>query len=113
MAVGAKKSSVDALTLRRNFTLLYERLDPSLLIPVLNKNQSYEDRRKYVESYQKHRHAQNAAIVESILHMRVRVGVPDLIIALGEREDQKTIGQQLLKGDYVLHCWEPKGGTRY
>ena len=96
---GARKIAADALTLRRNFSLLYERLDPSLLVPVLNKNHSYEEKRKYVESYQKHRHAHIAAIVGAIFAMQpLPVGVPEICVALGEREDQKIISQQLLKG---------------
>ena len=100
LEVGTRKATVDALTLRRNFSLLYERLDPSLLIPVLHKNHSYEEKQKYVESYQKHRHAHIAAMIEAILTMRVVVGVPDVCVALGRKENQKMVAQQLLKGDF-------------
>ena len=92
---------IHSLTLRRNFNLLYEQLDPSLLIPVLNRNYAYEDQRGLVESYHGHRHAQNTAIIEAILNMRVQVSIPDICVALGANNDQRKIAQQLLKGVYI------------
>ena len=91
---------INSLTLRRNFNLLYEQLDSSLLIPVLNSNYSYEDQRGLVESYHGHRHAQNAAVIEAILAMHVQVNIPDICVALGANNSQKRIAQQLLRGMY-------------
>ena len=89
---------MNSLTLRRNFNLLYEQLDSSLLIPVLNRNYSYEEQRGLVESCHGHRHAQNAAVIEAILAMHIQVNIPDICVALGANSDQKSIAQQLLKG---------------
>lgn len=100
---GAKKIAVDSLTLRRNFSLLYDHLEPSLLVPLLSKTPSYEDKKKYVESYQKQRHAHSAAMIEAVLSMRLQMRVPDICIALRGREDQQKIGQQLLRGKCLVH----------
>ena len=97
----AKRAVVNNLTLRRNFDLLYEQLDPSLLMPLLSSNFSYAEKRGRVESYQKHRHAQNAAMVEAILGMSLQRNVPDICLALGGNNDQKRIAQVLLKGNFI------------
>lgn len=97
---GVKKAVVNSLTLRRNFNLLYEQLEPSLLVPVLNKNYAYEEKRWTVESYQKQRHAHNAAMVEAVLGMRLQVDIPDICLALGGKSDQQKIAQLLLRGMY-------------
>ena len=98
MSEGTRTAAINSLTLRRNFSLLYEQLDPSLLIPILNGNYSYEDKRKIVESYCRHRHAHSAAMVEAILSMRVQLNIPEICVALGANDDQKMIAQQLLRG---------------
>ena len=92
---------VNGLTLRRNFDLLYEQLEPSLLISLLNRNFSYAEKRGRVESYQKHGHAQNAAMIEAILSMSLQVNISDICLALGGNNDQQRIAQTLLKGTSV------------
>lgn len=103
MSESIRGAVINSLTLRRNFNLLYEQLDSSLLIPVLSRNYSYEEQRGLVESCHGHRHAQNAAIVEAILAMHVPVSIPDICVALGANSDQKRIAQHLLKGMYKKH----------
>lgn len=99
----AKRFVVNCLTLRRNFDVLYEQLEPSLLLPLLNSNLSYAEKREGVESYQNHRHAQNAAIVQAILGMSVQVNIsPDICLALRGDNDQQRIAQTLLKGTYII-----------
>ena len=100
MSESIRGAVLNSLTLRRNFNLLYEQLDSSLLIPVLNRNYSYEEHRGLVESYHGYKHAQNAAVIEAILAMHVQVNVPDICVALGANSDQKRIAQQLLRGMY-------------
>ena len=98
----AKKAVINSLTLRRNFDLLYEQLEPSLLIPMLNRNLSYAEKRGRVESYHKHRHAQNAVMVESMLSMSIRTNISEICLALGGNNDQQRIAQTLLKGTCML-----------
>lgn len=100
----AKKAVVNTLTLRRNFDLLYEQLEPSLLTPLLNRNFSYAEKRGRVESLQKHRRAQNAAMVEAILSMSLQVNVSDICLAMGGNNDQQRIAQSLLKGTAICAC---------
>lgn len=104
----AKRAVINSLTLRRNFDLLYEQLEPSLLMPMLNRNSSYAEKRGRVESYQKHRHAQNAAMVESILSMRLQTNISEICLALGGNNDQQRIAQTLLKGTcmFILYACE-------
>ena len=101
----SKKAVINSLTLRRNFDLLYEQLDPSLLMPLLSRNLSYAEKRGRVESYQKHRHAQNAAMVEAILSLSLQTNVSDICLALRGNNDQQKIAQTLLKGTlmFILH----------
>lgn len=103
----AKRAVVNNLTLRRNFDLLYEQLEPSLLNPLLNRNFSYAEKRGRVESYQKHRHAQNAAMVEAILSMSLQINVSDICLALGGNNDQQRIAQVLLKGTCIQFMLYP------
>jgi hypothetical protein len=96
----AKRAVINSLTLRRNFDILYEQLDPSLLTPLLNRNFLYAEKRGRVESYQKHRHAQNAAMVE-FLSMSLQTNVSDICLALRGNNDQQRIAQMLLKGTCI------------
>ena len=104
----AKRAMINSLTLRHNFDLLYEQLEPSLLMPMLNRNLSYAEKRGRVESYHKHRHAQNAATVESMLSMSIQTNISEICLALGGNNDQQRIAQTLLKGTciFILHAYE-------
>ena len=104
----AKKAVINSLTLRRNFDLLYEQLEPSLLMPMLDSNLSYAEKRGRVESYQKHRHAQNAVMVESMLGMSIRTNISEICLALGGNNDQQRIAQTLLKGTCIFTLYTYK-----
>lgn len=96
-----KTAIVNSLTLRRCFSLLYEQLEPSLLMPILNRNFFVgNDVRKRIDSLQKqgHKRAQTVTVIATLLSLRVLVNIPEICVALGARKDQQMIAQQLLKG---------------
>lgn len=112
LSESARQSLVNNLTLRRNCSLLYEQLNPPLLMPLLEMNHTFDEEKSMkVRMSSAHRHAQSMAIVEAIMGLRLQtLSIPVISVALNAKEDQRNISQQLIEGeinlDYFNACIE-------